>query len=304
MLENFFSIFFLIALGYIFCYLYKEKDALENSLNDYLYYLSLPTTIFFKLITVRFRDVSLELFLFNSLPIICVIIIIYLLFKTRIIQHSFARTLLITSVLGNLVYLGFAFVQYFYGSDMVSYAAVSVSIQNLVIFGFAVYFLNLISDSSASLKFGLKKGFLNPIFISTVIGFLFNLAGIKLPTYFLKPIQQLSLTTIPLSLFLIGLSLYSMKVNISYLKKILIISFFKLFLLPFISCILLCIMGYSIVNFKISFILYTMPVAVASYPIAKEFELEKDVVSGSIFFTTLFYLFFWWIYLWLAERLF
>lgn len=293
-----------MLFGYLFCYFYKQRDKLENSLNDYLYYFSLPLTIFEKLISSNFNDISINLFLLNSLPIIFVLLMIYFVFKLNIITHSFARTLMVTSILGNVVYLGFAFVEYFYGEEMIPSAVISVSIQNLIIFTVGVYFVNIICNDGSCLKIGIKKAFLNPIFLSTFFAILFKLVGLKISYYFSKPIKHISSTTIPLALFLIGMSLYSKKINIVYIKKILIISFFKLFFLPFIVAAFIYIIGYSTFNFKIIFILHTMPVAVACYAISKDFELEKDVVAGSIFFTTLFYMFLWWVYISIAEKLF
>ncbi|MGC8867698.1 MAG: AEC family transporter, partial [Elusimicrobiales bacterium] len=116
--------------------------------------------------------------------------------------------------------------------------------------------------------------------------------------------EQISKTTLPLSIFLIGVSLYGKKLNLSYIKKVIIIFFFKAFVLPFVAFLVIYLLGYYNINSAISFLLYTMPLAVACYVVARDFELELDVVSGSIFFTTLAYFVVYWLYSYILKIFF
>ncbi|MGC9070144.1 MAG: AEC family transporter [Elusimicrobiales bacterium] len=304
MVEPFVVIFLGILSGYIFAYFYKERKSFDKALNDYLYYIALPITIFLKIFSSKIVGAGLNIILINSIPILFIYILVYIFYRFSLFTPSFARTLIIASTLGNLVYLGFNLVGFTYGERAIAYAAVSVAIQNIVIFSFGVFFLNSICYEDSYIVIGIKKSLLNPIFLSTLAGFSFNLFSLKLPQYINLLFEQISKTTLPLSIFLIGVSLYGKKLNLSYIKKVIIIFFFKAFVLPFVAFLVIYLLGYYNINSAISFLLYTMPLAVACYVVARDFELELDVVSGSIFFTTLAYFVVYWLYSYILKIFF
>ncbi|MCX7698350.1 MAG: AEC family transporter [Candidatus Goldbacteria bacterium] len=305
MIKSFIIIFLTVISGYIFSYFYgNKKETFENSLSDYLYYFALPLTIFLKVINFEMKNMDFYIFIINSLPIIFLYLLIYSAYRFGIINASFARTSMISSTLGNVVYLGFGVIQYNFGEHIIPYAAVSVGIQNLIIFSIGVFFINLICFEKSCIIIGTKKAFLNPIFLSTFIGFFFSLLDISISDFLNDFLVQVSKTTVPLALFLIGVSIYGKKFNISYLKKVILISSLKLVILPFISFIFIFLFAKFDIVSLVSFILYTMPVAIAAFVVARDFELEKDVVAGSVIFTTVLYFIFYWIYIFLVNNFF
>jgi hypothetical protein len=101
--------------------------------------------------------------------------------------------------------------------------------------------------------------------------------------------ELLSKTTIPLSLFLLGVALYGSKIDMLKIKNIFVISFFKILLLPFLTGFIIYFANLNADTIKVSFIEYTMPVAVLAFVVSKELEMESETVAQSIFFTTLLY---------------
>lgn len=302
--KTFLIIILSIFSGYFFSYFYNKRELLENSLSDYLYYFALPSTIFLKIIDFDLKSIDLYIFVINTLPFVIMYVLVFFLYRFKIFTPSFSRTLMITSTFGNIVYLGFAVLSYNYSDFIIPIAAVSVAIQNIVIFTLGIFFINIVCYEKGCIIIGTKKAFINPIFISTTSGLLLNFIGFKISNIINEFLTQVSKTTIPLALFSIGVSIYGKNFNRSYIFKLITISIAKLLVLPFISIILIFIFKRFDIFSLVSFNLHTMPVALAAYVVAKDFELEKDVISGSIFLTTVLYFIFYWFYMTLNSKIF
>ena len=110
--------------------------------------------------------------------------------------------------------------------------------------------------------------------------------GLRLPDLLHRVLSDIGKTTLPLSLFTIGVSLYGKKIAHN-LPRIAVISGFKLLLMPFFYIVSAGVMGYTGFVSKVTFIETVMPVAVLNYIIAREFDFDSDLVSQSILFSTL-----------------
>ncbi len=285
----------IILCGYLYAIFDKEKLT-EEGLNKYLYYFALPLTIFYNTVLIDFSSLTINFVAINVIPIMFLIMIIYLLYRLKTINHNYARTLIITTTLGNLVYLGFSVVSKTVGKEAIGIAAIVSGIQNITIFSFGIFIMNSICEYDKCSKIILSKAIKNPILISSIAGILGNLINLK-PSSVLESIfKEISSSTIPLSLFTIGIGLYGKKVSFINIKKILLISFFKMILLPLIVFLWIYFTQETNIEYKIIFIQYTMPTAIASYVIATEMDLEKDVVAQTIVFTTILYFMFYSLY--------
>ncbi|MEF3279616.1 MAG: AEC family transporter [Elusimicrobiota bacterium] len=281
-------IILIILIGYFYAY-FDKKDYLEYGINKYLYYIALPATIFLKTVSINIKIITLNFVMLNIAPIIIVFLVVHLLYKTDIIKHNFARTLIITSTLGNLVYLGFAVVSKKLGEGAIGIAAIVSGIQNIVIFTFGIFIMNIICPYNKCSKIAISKTLKNPLLISSITGIIGAIIGVELPDIIEDIFKEISNSTTTLALFSIGVGLYGEKVYTANIKKILIISFFKMFLLPLFAFIWIYFSNEGGIQYEVSLIEYMMPQAVASYIVAKELDLETNVVAQSIVFTTILY---------------
>ena len=136
MADSIVSIILIIVLGYVFAFLDRDRKTTESALNKYLYYLALPLTIFSSIYSLDTKFITLNFVLINSIPLMLIFFIVYLLYCVNILKSDFARTLIITSTLGNLVYLGFVMVAATAGPSNLGTAAFVSAIQNIVVFTF------------------------------------------------------------------------------------------------------------------------------------------------------------------------
>ncbi|MBP7796678.1 MAG: AEC family transporter [Elusimicrobiales bacterium] len=298
------SIILIIFIGYVFAFLDRNRKNTENALNKYLYYLALPLTIFVSTYSLDTKFITLNFVLINSIPLLLIFFVVYLLCCIKVLKLDFARTLIITSTLGNLVYLGFVMVSLTAGSSNLGTAAFVSAIQNIVVFTFGIFFLNLLSYENNIKKTIISKTLENPLIISSVLGIFFACFHIQLPDFISNIFKEFSKSTSVVALFIIGMGLYGKKINIINIKKILVISFFKMIILPFIVLCWIYISKDLSVSSYVTFIQYTMPPAAACYVLAYKLNLEADVIAECIVFDTLLYFALFPAYLYLAALIF
>lgn len=282
-------IFSVVLTGYVFAFLEKERKDIETGLNKYLYYIALPFTLFLKTSSLEPDIITFNFFAVNTFPIIFIYILVYIMWKMKVLNSNFLRTLAITSTLGNLIYLGLVVIAFSIGDNMVGTAAVVAVIQNLVIFTLGIFLINIICDGDLCSKIIFSKIIKNPLMISSVSGLIWAYLSFPVSDFIYKFLEGFSKSTTFLALFSIGIGLYGKKIHLENIEKILIIFVFKMILLPFIVFIWIYFTGEMDISYKVVFIQYTMPVAVACYVLAYEFDLEYDVVAQSILFTTIMY---------------
>lgn len=278
----------IISLGFLFGFFDDSKRTIENSLNKYLYYFALPLTIFYKTSDAKLDFLDLNFVLINSLPIILITLIIFLMFKLNILTNNFSRTLIIITTLGNLVYLGFPVIKKTVGEEYITDAALTMVIQNITIFSFCLFIINLICSDNKCIKISYSKILKNPLLISSILGVFFN--STKLNFSFLKEVlKEISYTTTPLALIVIGMGIKGVKIDRDKIKKLITVAIFKMIILPIIVFLFIYFLNLNDISYKVVFLQYTMPVAFANYTISIELELEKELVVQAIILTTILF---------------
>ncbi|OGR68501.1 MAG: hypothetical protein A2081_05770 [Elusimicrobia bacterium GWC2_61_19] len=275
-----------LAAGWLFRKYGIVQEGAEKAFNQYLYYLALPALIVLKIADTPLSGLGWRFLAANTLPLAAVMAVVWALWKAGALDWRFARLLLIVSVLGNTVYLGFPVAVMRLGEEAIGYAAIATSIQNIFIFTFGFVLMTLICDGACPPSRFLRLIGRNVVLWSSVAGLLLAAFGLRLPDLLHRVLSDIGKTTLPLSLFTIGVSLYGKKIAHN-LPRIAVISGFKLLLMPFFYIVSAGVMGYTGFVSKVTFIETVMPVAVLNYIIAREFDFDSDLVSQSILFSTL-----------------
>ncbi|OIO05263.1 MAG: hypothetical protein AUJ51_00250 [Elusimicrobia bacterium CG1_02_56_21] len=275
-----------LAAGWLFRKYGIVQEGAEKAFNQYLYYLALPALVILKIADTGLSGLGWRFLAANTLPLAAVMAVIWILWKANALDWRFARLLLIVSVLGNTVYLGFPVAVMRFGEDAIGYAAIATSIQNIFIFTFGFVLMTLIHEGTCPPSRFLRLIGRNVVLWSSVAGLVMSAFGLRLPELLHKVLSDIGKTTLPLSLFTIGVSLYGKRIAHN-LPRIALVSGFKLLLLPFFYIASARVLGFEGFVSKVTFIEIVMPVAVLNYVIAAEFDFDADLVSQSILFSTL-----------------
>lgn len=280
------NLFLVLAAGWLLRRYGIVQEGAEKVFNQYLYYLALPALIILKIADTPLSGLGWRFLAVNTLPLAAVMAVVWALWKAGALEWRFARLLLIVSVLGNTVYLGFPVAVMRLGGEAIGYAAIATSVQNIFIFTFGFVLMTLICGGPCPPSGFLRLIVRNVVLWSSAAGLVMAASGLRPPELLRRVLSDIGGTTLPLSLFTIGVSLYGKKIAHN-LPRIALVSGFKLLLMPFFYIVAAGLTGFTGFVSKVSFMEIVMPVAVMNYIIAAEFDFDADLVSQSILFSTL-----------------
>ena len=136
---------------------------------------------------------------------------------------------------------------------------------------------------------GMQFTLINPVIISIFIGLSLFILNIKLPYIINRPIELLGNITTPLSMIVIGsmLCLSSISECVRN-KKLYIVSFIRLILMPILIYFILKGIVYDKLLFSIPIVIVSMPVASNTAILSSEYNANDKLASQLVFMSTLF----------------
>jgi len=275
-----------LAAGWLFRRFGVVQEGAEKAFNQYLYYLALPALIVLRIAETPLAGLGWRFLAANTLPLAGVMLVAWGLWKAGRIDWRLARLLIIVSVLGNTIYLGFPVTAMRLGEEALGYAALASSVQNIFIFTFGFLLMTLVCERDCPpARFARLIGG-NVVLWASVAGLLLSVSGLRLPELVNRVLSDIGKTTLPLSLFTLGVGLYGKRVAHN-LRRLALVGGLKLLLLPLFSLLAAKVFGYTGFVSKVTFLQLAMPVAVMNYIVAKEFDFDEDLVGQSILLSTL-----------------
>jgi len=280
------NLFVIMAAGWLFRKYGIVEAGSERVFNQYLYYLALPALTIVKIADTPLAGIGWKFLAANSVPLLAVMALVWALWRAGALEWRLARMLVIVSVLGNTVYLGFPVAAMRLGENVIGYAAIAASVQNVVVFTFGFLIMSVICDKACPPSGFLRLLGRSVVLWSSLAGLALAASGLALPELLRRVLNDIGRTTLPLSLFTIGVSLYGKRVAHN-LPRIALASGFKLLLLPLIYLGVSRAMGFTGLLSRVAFLETVMPVAVMNFVVAREFDFDADLVSQSILVSTL-----------------
>lgn len=224
-------VFAMIILGMFFKKIGIIDDVFASKMNKFVFLIPLPVLLFKDLATLDFNaiwDIKFVLFCF-FITILCILIVTLLSFllKNKQNQGEFIQA----SYRSSAALLGIALIQNVYGKATMAPLMIigSVPLYNIM----AVVVLSFFSPERKGLskEVWLKtiKGILtNPILIGIVVGILWSLLHLPMPTMLDKTVTSIGNVATPLGLMAMGAT-FNYKEALGDLKPALCASFIKLF---------------------------------------------------------------------------
>jgi malonate transporter and related proteins len=292
----------LLAAGWLFRRFGLVGEGAEKAFNQYLYYLALPALIIVKIADTPLAGLGWRFLAVNTLPLAAVMAAAWGLWKAGRIDWRLARLLIIVSVLGNTVYLGFPVADMRLGSGAIGYAAIVSSVHNVFIFTFGFLLMTLVCERDCPpARFARLLG-RSVVLWASVAGLLVAGFGLRIPPLLHGVLADLGKTTLPLALFTLGVGLYGKRLAHN-LPRIALVSGLKLLLLPLCYVLAARAFGFTGLVSRVSFLEAAMPVAVMGYVVAREFDFDEDLVGQSILLSTLAFFPLLYVYDWALLKL-
>lgn len=233
MLDPVLPIALYLTFGYIFKIFIKDNS---KELVDFVIYFSLPAMVF-----VKIYPLTLDLKVLNLICMFNTIILVNLALtwgvgKILNLDKKTLATFMIVATFGNTSFIGFSYIDAFYGQDYVVYALIYDLFGSfLLVVSLGVFIINWGSGQSVKIKTIFKSVLLFPpiiMFFITVFA-----KFITIPNFMMNTAQTIGATLVPLAMIAIGMKL-EIK-NIFYKFKITSLALsIKMIIMPII--VMLC----------------------------------------------------------------
>lgn len=292
-------LFFMMVLGYFLKYIKMYDQHTLDIMNKVVFKVFLPVLLFYNVYTTDLGEaLDLKLILYAASEVL-ILFFLLLLIVPRLEKENPKRGVLIQGVFrSNFVIFGIPVATSIYGEGNVGTTAMLIATIVPLFNVLAVISLEIFRDSQINVKKIAKGVITNPLIVAAVIGIIFLLIGIQLPTSVLSTVKDISKMATPLGLILLGASFSFSDVK-KYLNETIIIVIVKLILVPAIMVPLSVFLGFRGIALLTLTIIYGAPTGVSTFQMAKQMDGDSDLAAQIIVFTSFFCIItmFFWIYI-------
>lgn len=292
-------LFFMMVLGYFLKYIKMYDQHTLDIMNKVVFKVFLPVLLFYNVYTTDLGTaVDIRLILYAASGVL-ILFFLLVLIVPRLEKENPKRGVLIQGVFrSNFVIFGIPVATSIYGEGNVGTTAMLIATIVPLFNVLAVISLEIFRDSQINVKKITKGVITNPLIIAAVIGIIFLLIGIQLPSSVLSTVKDISKMATPLGLILLGAS-FSFSDIKKYLNKTIIVTITKLIVVPAIMIPLSVFLGFRGIALLTLTIIYGAPTGVSTFQMAKQMDGDSDLAAQLIVFTSFFCIItmFIWIYI-------
>ena len=203
MLDPVLPIAIYLALGYLFKVIFHDNS---KQLIEFIIYFSLPAIVFSKIYPLTLDERIVGLILMFISFILFNLLLSYFVGKLMRLNRLYLATFMIMATFGNTSFIGFSYIDAFYGQDYIVYG---------LIYDLFGSFLLLVSVGMFIITWGKwKKNDVKSIFKSvflfppTIMFFITVFAkNFEVPNFLILTSQTLSSTLVPIAMIAIGMKL-------------------------------------------------------------------------------------------------
>lgn len=282
-------IFTLVYLGFLFRHVKMGRGSWVNTLNLFVYYVSLPAVIissFWQIdildpLPARAAGLNLLLLFMSAAALFAIL---------QLLVHASGRTkasIFMVGIVGNTVYLGFPLINRAFDAPSAA-LGVTVAVLHLVV-GLILSIAAVeywVIKSRKPLSY-LRDFVKNPLFLSLAAGIIVNLIKPTGTVYEAveKPLSMLGQTASPLALFALGGFLHG-KFLREHLRPALLLAGVKLAVVPLVFWLSLNYLGAGQGIAAVSTLVAAMPAAVTAFVLAEKYNLDHELVANTILIST------------------
>ena len=262
----------------------------EKSFKDFnwvVFHYCLPISLFMNIVNADLNSISnFSLVVFAVVSILIIIGVSVLLTRNSSLPDEKLGVIIQGLFRTNFAILGIPIVEGIYGTGNAAVASVMIAFVLPVFNIMAVLVLQKYSGKQADLKMTLMNVLKNPLIIGALIGAVFKILHIPVPSLALNTIQSFNRMTTPLSLFVLGgcFNYTSLADN----KKLLgIYTMLKMIIIPVIVLGAAVMIGYRGDELVTLLVLFGGPAAISSYTMAAQMGLDGDLASQCVVISTI-----------------
>lgn len=203
MLDPVLPIAMYLLLGYLFKVIYHDNS---KQLIEFIIYFSLPAIVFSKIYPLHLDERILGLIIMFMCFILFNLALAYFIGKLMKLERLLLATFMIMATFGNTSFIGFSYIDAFYGQDYIVYGLIYDLFGSfLLLVSLGMFIITWGSGRRNDTKSILKSALLFPpslMFLITVF-----LKNFEIPNFVLLTSETLGSTLVPIAMIAIGMKL-------------------------------------------------------------------------------------------------
>jgi hypothetical protein len=269
----------MVSLGFLLRKLNIITEELQKGLTNLLLTAILPFSIIASSGYIRTGALTRGLLIVGAAAVIyyAVAIILMKILSDRLPFGEKKKRIFITmTVFQNTGFVGFPLMQALYGSEGLLLAVVFNMAYNLFMFSYGV---QLLSGEKADIK----KFFLNPISIASVVAILIFISPFRLPNIIASPVADVGAMTIPISMMIIGASLAPIPLR-SILSdwRAYLVSFIRLLALPGLMFLAMLFLPVDPVTKSVIVLMAALPCGSMNVMFSEKYDCEPEFAAKTV----------------------
>ncbi|PHO09415.1 transporter [Malaciobacter canalis] len=229
MLDPVLPIAMYLLLGYLFKIYFKDNS---KELIEFIIYFSLPAIVFNKIYNLELTFEIFKLIVMFNAIIFLNLILAFMLGKFLKLEKKLFATFIIVATFGNTSFIGFSYIDAFYGQDYVVYALIYDLFGSfLILVSLGMIIINWGSGQQVNFRAILKSVLYFPpiiMFFITIFTKLF-----EVPIFIINTTETLGATLVPLAMIAIGMKLQIKNIFYKF-KAVFTAMFLKMIIIPII----------------------------------------------------------------------
>lgn len=286
------ALFICMAAGFLARRLRIINDEVSAGMTSILVKITLPCTVFMSMQRQFSRTLLYESllmliisFIFYSSGI-CIGALLSKLLKACPDEKSIWQFALIFS---NVGYMGFPVMMAVYGEESLIYTSMANVSFNLLAFTIGIKVIASGSGHHEAAEVNAKTILFNPAIIVTVLGFIFFIFSLSLPTPVKTGVSMMGNMTSPLSMLVVGGILAKSDFSQTFRgRKMYAVIFFRLIVIPIAALLILKPLINNRMMLGVMVFLLAMPVASLTAIFAEQYKGNSGLASRLVFVSTLF----------------
>lgn len=250
-------------------------------------YLMMPFLTFDTFYTNELNMEYLYMFILSVLLTVVLVIITIIVGKMIKADKSNLSSIMLGTVFPNSGNYGAPVALFAYGTGAFDYAIIIMVIHGLIQNTLGIFIASYGSERSTSIKEALMNTIKMPVLYGVILGILFQVLHIKLPTTIIDGISMLGAASIPTVMLILGMQLAEIrrqKFEYKYINTTIII---RMIISPLAAAVLVSFFPINDLLKNVFILLAAMPVAVNTTLLAVQFNTKPNLLSFTTLITTL-----------------
>ncbi|MBD8847316.1 AEC family transporter [Priestia megaterium] len=258
-----------------------------KSISTMALYIMMPFLTFDTFYANKLNRDYVYIILFNILLIIILGIFTIIIGRMLKADRTNMSAMLLGTTFPNMGNYGASVVLFAFGNKAFDYAVITMVIQMLLTSTIGIFIASYGSEKATNFKEALLNIAKMPVLYGVILGVLFQLTHITLPSTIIEGIHSIGSASIPTITILLGMQLAEIKSQKFDFKYVGNITFIRMVISPIVIAVLVSYMPVSHLMKNVFILLAAMPIAANTTLLALQFNTKPNLVSYITLVTTL-----------------